>query len=141
MENMDSLFALASRSKFRFNTPSGVITVEDLWDLPLTSQGRPKANLDDIAKALNKQLKEANEEQSFVVNRSSVAATMANETKAMFDLVLFVIKTKMEERDAAMARSEKEANKQKIMALIERKKDEALAGKSADELMSLLNAM
>jgi hypothetical protein len=139
MENLGSLFVQASRSKFRFNTAAGVITVEDLWDLPLTDSR--KANLDDIAKSLNKQLKETSEEQSFVVTKTGAAATRANEVKAKFDLVLFVIKTKMEERDAALLRAEKEANKQKIMALIERKKDEALAGKSAEELMALLNTM
>lgn len=36
---------------------------------------------------------------------------------------------------------DKEANKQKIMALIERKKDEALAGKPLDELQALLSTM
>lgn len=132
---MENLFMLASRSKFRFNTAAGIITVEDLWDLPLTDSR--KANLDDIARGLNRQLKEANEEQSFV----RPTTVKGNEIKAKFDLVLFVIKTKMEERDLATARAEKESNKQKIMAIIEKKKDEALAGKSVDELHSLLNAM
>lgn len=131
---MENLFLLASRAKFRFNTPSGVITVEDLWDLPLSGR---RANLDDIAKALNKQLKSASEEQSFV--KPSAPAT--SEIQAKFDLVLYIIKTKIEERDAAQARADKEANKQKIMALIDRKKDEALASKSAEELQELLNKM
>lgn len=132
---MENLFTLASRSKFRFNTVSGVITTEDLWDLPLTDSR--KANLDDIAKDLNKQLKASNEEQSFV----KPATAKSNEVQAKFELVLFVIKTKMEERDAAKALADKAANKQKIMALIEKKKDEALAGKSEAELLQLLNAM
>ena len=129
------LFMLASRSKFRFNTVSGVIAVEDLWDLPLSDTR--KANLDDVAKDLNKQLKAANEEQSFV----KPAAAKTNEVQAKFDLVLTVIKTKMEERDAAKALADKLANKQKIMALIDKKKDEAMAGKSLEELQGLVNAM
>mgnify|MGYP001609208071 CR=1 FL=1 len=129
---MDNLFWLASRSKFRFATPAGTITTEDLWDLPL-SDAR-KANLDDIAKDLNKQLKVANEEQSFV----KPAAAKTNEVQAKFDLVLTVIKTKMEERDAAKAFADKQATKQKIMALIDKKKDEALAGKSEEELKALM---
>jgi hypothetical protein len=132
---MENLFLLASRSKFRFNTTSGVITTEDLWDLPLTDSR--KANLDDVAKDLNRQLKEANQEQSFV----KPSAPKTNEIQAKFDLVLAVIKTKMEERDTAKALADKLANKQKIMALIDKKKDEALAGKSLDELQSLVNAM
>ncbi len=128
------LFVLASRSKFRF-TP-GAMTAEDLWDLPLSGN---RANLDDIAKDLNRQLKEHKEdkEESFV--KPAIAG--AGELQAKFDLVLMVIKTKMEERDQARAQEEKKANKQKIMALIDRKKDEALAGKSAEELQALLNTM
>lgn len=134
----DNLFLTANRSKFRFQTASGIITTEDLWDLPLSDTR--KANLDDIAKDLNKQLKDTNEEQSFV--KPATAATVkTNEIKAKFDLVLLVIKTKMEERDAAKALADKQANKQKIMALIDKKKDEALAGKSAEELQALLSTM
>lgn len=133
---MENLFLLASRSKFRFNTTSGVITAEDLWDLPLTSPPGNKANLDDIAKALNKQLKEASEE-SFV----TPVTARTNEVQAKFDLVRFVIKSKMEERDAAKALADKAATKQKIMGLIEKKKDEALAGKPVEELQALLNSI
>lgn len=132
---MENMFIAASRSKFRFNTASGVLSVEDLWDLQLS--GTRAANLDDLAKDLNRQLKEANQEQSFV----KPAAATTNEIQAKFDLVLFIIKVKMEERDAAKLLEEKRINKQKIMSLIERKKDEALAGKSADELQALLNTM
>ena len=132
MSDVSSLFVAASRAKYRFNSVAGNLSVEDLWDLPLTDSRR--ANLDDIAKALNRQVKETSDEVSFV--RPAVSAS--TELKAKFDLVLFVIKTKMEERDATKALADKQANKQKIMALIDQKKDEALAGKSAEELQALL---
>lgn len=132
---MENLFMTASRSKLRFNSSAGPLTVEDLWDLPLTDTR--KANLDDVAKSLSKQLKEANEEQSFV----KPATAGSNETSVKFELVLFVIRTKMAERDAAKARADKEANKQKIMSLIEKKRDQSLENKSAEELQALLNTM
>jgi CxxC motif-containing protein len=127
---VNDIFIVASRQKFRYETTRGVLCVEDLWDLSL-------AQLDSVAKAVNKEIKEAEGEQYFV----KPATTASTEVKAKFDIVLYVIKVKMEERDAAAAKAEKEATKQKIMALIDKKKDEALAGKTADELMAMLNSM
>lgn len=43
------MFIKASRTKLRFESPKGLLSVEDLWDLPLIST-MGKANLDDIAK-------------------------------------------------------------------------------------------
>lgn len=127
------LFLVASRMKCRFNSPSGPLMAEDLWDLPLSGN---RANLDDIAKDLNKQLKSTSE-QSFV----KPATTSSNEVQVKFDLVLFVIKTKMEERDQALTLSQKQADKQKIMEIIAWKKDKALEGKTLEELQALVNAI
>lgn len=44
-----SIFEQASREKVRFQTQVGQVSVEDLWELPLSSKAN-KPNLDDIAK-------------------------------------------------------------------------------------------
>lgn len=125
----------AARYKYRFSSSVGYLSVEDLWDLPLTSER--KVNLDEIAKALNKEIKDAEGVQSFVEPSSATSS----EAKAKFDLVLEIIKVKIQERDEAKAAKVKAETKQKIMALIDRKKDEALAGKSTEELQALLSTM
>ena len=56
------MFEKASRMKLRFNTQRGVLSVEDLWDLPLIQ-------LDNIAIALNKKLQESKTE-SFIKTRT-----------------------------------------------------------------------
>lgn len=134
MAETNELFMTATRSKFRFPSSAGSLTVEDLWDLPLTGRS---ANLDDIARGLHRQLKEADGDVSFV--KPAVKTTA--ELQAKFDIVKYVIDAKMTERDARVAAEEKAAVKQRILGIIAKKKDEALEGKSVEELQTLLEAM
>jgi hypothetical protein len=129
------MYDKATRLKLRFDSPPGLVpqgqlSVEDLWDLPLTSVKR--VNLDDIAVLLNKELK-ATDSVSFVNNTSR-----ANEvTKLKFDIVLDVIRVKKEENEAEQAKRTNAEKKQKILALIDQKRDGELASKSVEELLAL----
>ena len=129
------MFEKASRQKLRFDTPKGQLSVEDLWDLPLHSL-TGKANLDDIAHVLDTDLK-AGTSKSFV-NK----ATSADEVlKLKFDIVIHVINTRLDEREAANKIAEKREQKQKIMAIIEQKKDAALSEASLADLEQMLAGM
>jgi hypothetical protein len=131
---MTEIFEQAARLKLRFGSPKGALTVEDLYDLPLSSQSG-RANLDDIAKALNRQLKVAVDEVSFV----APAAPKANdELELQFAVVKRIIEVRVAERDAAKARQEKAEKKQRIMELIARKRDEALSETSVEDLEKML---
>jgi len=131
---MENLFILASRNQFRFATPQGNCSVEDLWTLPLSSTKANQANLDDIAIALDKKVNEAGSTTSFVKK-----TTKANtEAKAMFDIVLYVIETKQAEATAAAEAQTKLDQKKRIMELLAQKRDESLANKSEEELQELL---
>lgn len=129
------IFQQASRIKARFDSPKGLLTVEDLWDLPLTS-ATGKANLDDIARGLHRALKET-AEVSFV----KPASTKPTDDQLCFDIVKFVIDTKMAERDAAAQETERKAKKQRILELIAKKQDETLEGKSEEELRQLAESL
>jgi len=126
------MFEKALKSHLRFKTTKGLITTEDLFDLDLISKNG-EADLDSLAKALNKEVKEAGEE-SFVKTKTKVNAL----AELKFEIVKHVIKIKLEEADAKKLLLEKKANSQKIMALISQKKDEALSSKSLEELEKLL---
>lgn len=129
------MYKKAAQLKVRFSTPKGELTIEDLFDLPLSSGvGRP--NLNDIAKALHKRLKDS-DEVDFVdtVKRSDTLDQLK------FDLVRDVIAVRVAERDAADIAAARKEEKQKIMALIEKKKDEALSGTSLEELEARLKAL
>lgn len=129
------MFAFATKKKIRFETSKGLLSVEDLWDLPLTSDnGRP--NLDDVAKGIYKAMKEG-EEISFV--KSNAASNAAfNVLKTKFDIVKYIIDVKLAEAEAAKKAKETKARNQRILGLIAQKEDEALASKSKEELLAML---
>lgn len=130
------LFATASRLKLRFDTAQGSLSAEDLWDLPLQTIRPVRASLDNIAIGLNKQLKEAGT-TSFVDD-----APLGNDDlKTKFDIVLYVISVRKEESKAEETRRANSEKKQRILELIAGKEDEALAGKSIDELRVLVGAL
>ena len=60
--NIMNIFEIASREDYRFNSVVGLISVSDLWKLPLTSSNEHKPNLNSIAIAISKSLKEFTEE-------------------------------------------------------------------------------
>src|ERR1019366_4994663 len=106
------MFTKASRLKLRFASPAGLVSTEDLWDLPLTS-GTGKANLDDIAKALFRQLK-SDDNSSFVVKERKSDETL----QLKFDVVKHIIDVRVAENEVlAVARINKE-KKQQILAII-----------------------
>jgi hypothetical protein len=131
------MFEQASRLKIRFATPQGLLSVEDLWDLPLTAKGRhaATANLDDIAIALHTKLK--NDDVSFVtdVTKPDPKAALA------FEIVKHVIKVRLDEKRQAEDAKARVDQKQKILGLMAQKEDAELAGKSLDELRALVAAL
>ena len=134
MDTNTNIFEQASRQAFRFVTPKGHLTVEDLWQLPLTSAAG-RANLDDIAKDLRKQLDST--AVSFVTDTTPVNKVY----QAQFDIVLHIIKVRLAEAEAATKAAEVREKKQKIMAIIERKSDEALSAASIEDLQAMLASL
>lgn len=132
-------FEYALRKKFRFDTPQGQLSTEDLWDLPLTkpssrTQRGIVANLDDIAIALNSQLKQ--DGVSFVVKDRK-----SDETVSMkLEIVKRVIEVKLAEKDAAEKAAEKRQNRQRMLAIIAEKEDDKLKSLPLDELRKLVEA-
>jgi hypothetical protein len=121
-----NIFEIATRKKLRFDTTSGQVSTEDLWDVTLSGKA---LSLDNIAKSLNKQLKESAEE-SFVV-KASAANT---ELQLKFDIVKHIIDVKLAEKAEREAAAEKRALKEKLLAIRERKADASLESKTLEEL-------
>jgi len=131
---MSNIFEIAARSKVRFTTSKGLLTVEDLWDLPLTSTtNRP--NLDDIARELHNASQATT--VSFV-NKSTASDTTA---KLKFDIVKHIIDTKLSEADTSRLARERKEKRDQIMELINRKENEKLSDSSIDDLRKMLDSL
>lgn len=122
------MFEAATRQKFRFKTDVGQITVEDLWDMPLTG-------LDKLAKTLRKELQESQEESFLEVKPKS---SVLNDK---FEIVKHVIATKLAERENAKNLQAKKERKQQILQILEAKQNEALLQKTPEELLKELQEL
>lgn len=126
------LFEYAARNKLRFQTSVGNLSVEDLWELPLTNSRGP--HLKGIATVLTAQLKESSKEElDFFNETDEVDPTL--QTK--FDIVKHIATTRVAENKAKTTAKEKADKKKEIRALIADKKKESLASKSLEELEAL----
>ena len=129
------MFEKASRLKLRFSTSIGMLSAEDLWDLPLSSRNGT-ANLDDIARNLDVDLQQG-AGRSFVTKTSPVNDLL----KLKFDIVLHVIEVKLAEADAAAQVRANKDKKQQLLGIIAQKENETLMGTSLDELKKMVESM
>jgi len=128
---MEKMFEKALRKKFRFPTNKGLLTTEDLWDLPLTGQ----ISLDSLAKNLNRQLKDCQE--SFVEKKSDKNVDLEHQ----FEIVKYIIDYKLKMAEAKKKERETKEKKQKIMQIIMEKEVEDLKSQSVDDLKKMLDEL
>ena len=132
---MDNLFLQATREKFRFESPKGDLSVEQLWDLPLTS--RTGFDLDTVAKAVNANLKSSNEESFVNVSNNPAVSRL----QAQLEVVKAIIEIKLAQAEAAKKRVEKAAERQRLMEVLHSKKDQELQGLSVEEIERRLSQL
>ncbi|MEV6346427.1 hypothetical protein [Actinoplanes sp. NPDC051851] len=128
-----TIFEKATREKFRYPSAKGQLTTEQLWELPLTAKSG--FSLDDVAKAVNAELK-AVDTESFVVTETNPAkATL--ETKLA--VVKHVIAVRLAEDQAAKAAAAKKLEKEKLLAVLGRKQDAVLENLTEAELLARID--
>lgn len=127
------IFKKASKKKLRFNTNRGVLSVEQLWDLPK----------DEIRQLVIKS-REAVKKSSGEVNDSELSfldapvKTKATDDELRFEILKDIYITKRSAEEKAQKKAEARANNKKILELIARKQDEALEKKSIKDLEKML---
>jgi len=130
------MFEQAARQKFRFDSSRGLLTVEDLWDIPLSSTSPTRANLDDIARGLHRRLRN-DEDVSFVEPDRKSDATV----QTMFDLVKRVIEVRLAENAAARSLREKAEKKQQLLSILKDRELDAFKTMPVDELRKAIEAL
>ena len=127
-----NMFEQAAREALRFETSKGLVNTEDLWLLPLTGD----ASLDDLAKLLNRQIKDSNEE-SFVIRTNPINRI----PKLKFEIVKYIISVKLNEQEEATQRADKKVRKEKLLSILATKEDSELEGKSSEEIRALIEEL
>lgn len=128
----------AIRAKFRFPSPAGELTLEQLWDIPLQSARAGKvANLDDTAKEVNRQLR-LQAEESFVQTTTNKAKVELEEKLAV---LVHVIQVRQAENAAAAAALERKNQKAKLLEILEDRTNQDLLKLSPEELRAKIEAL
>lgn len=120
-----NLFEIATRSKYRFPF-RGLITIEDLWALNLD-------NLNVVYQAL--------EAESDLMPKKSLFKIASDESAALENkiaIVKYIAEVKMFEAQERRKDAADKERRQKIMALIDEKKDADLRSKTIEELQKML---
>ncbi len=130
------LFERAARAKIRYATAKGTLSVEDLYDLPLTSERG--VSLDGLARGLHLSLRNT-ADVSFVT--PSTASKDTELLQLLFDVVKHVIEVRLAEREAEKVRRDNREKKDRLLAVLEHKETEELSAKSADEIRQMIEAL
>ena len=127
------IFKKASKKKLRFNTNRGVLSVEQLWDLP---KDEIRQLVIKSREAVKKSSGEVNDgELSFL---DAPVKTKATDDELRFEILKDIYITKKSAEEKAQKKAEARANNKKILELIARKQDEALEKKSIKDLEKML---
>lgn len=124
-----NIFEYATRNKMRFPY-KGMISVEDLWDMPLDA-------LDELYQNLNARKKAKYAEESLLKAKSKEDDVI----DIQIDIIKHIVSVKLEEKEKREKEAENRAKRQKIMAIMAARDDKALEEASDEELRKMLDEL
>lgn len=125
-----SNFKTATKNNVRYVTPKGHLSTEQLWGLTLTDLA---ASITAVKKILKKS---DDDDLGFLTETIKSDPT----EQLRFDVLKEVYLEKKADNEAVRNAREKKEHNNKILALIEEKKETGLKNKSVEELEALLMA-
>ena len=125
---MKNVFEIASREKYRFPF-KGQISTEELWDLSLEQ-------LNSVYKALVKSRRAQNEDSLLMtIGQTKEDVDLENR----IEIVKYVFEAKQLEIMERRNEADRQAKREKYIALLEKKEEEELGKKSVEELRQLID--
>ena len=130
-----NIFEQAVKTKLRFASPRGELTVEDLWELPLTSKSG--MSLDAIGRPIMKTLRDSDED-SLV----ETASTSRNETNVLrLSIIKHIISAKQAENLAKTNQAALDSQRAILRQALASKRIEEVNNLSAEELERRIAAL
>jgi hypothetical protein len=130
-----NIFEYATRNKLRFASIRGLLTTEQLWELPL--QSKEGFDLDSVAKTANMALR-AEGEESFV---STTPAPKKRELEIALEVVKHIIAFKLEQAEMVRLRKARADERERLLNILASKEEQALNELTPDEIRKRLDAL
>lgn len=131
-----NIFERAARTKLRFQSPMGLLTVEDLWDIPLTAKRTP--SIEALGTAVMVSLK-ARDGTTFLSDKKSDPVKVA--LQLQYDILRHVADAKTAEADAAEKRMARAADRRILRDALADKASEAIRAMSAEDIQKKLKEL
>jgi len=118
----------ASKLQLRFTTEKGVLSVEQLWGLPFYV-------ISNSIKDIKKLLKKNDDDELSFLDDSKV---IDSENELRFEILKDIYITRKTEQEEIRTAADTKEHNQKILGLIQKKKEDSLSSMSVEELEALL---
>lgn len=131
----NDIFLRASRARLRFQSANGNLTVEDLWEIPLTTSSSNKASIENIGAGLL-------EKQSKYKQNSILGPATRSAEQETVDLAVEVLRTVAQIRQAEInAKTLAAAKASEAAKLKQRIEELEFSSATPDELRARLAAL
>lgn len=136
MSDTNNIMFQAALQKLRFYTNRGLLSAENLFDMPL--QSKDAFSLDVLAKGVNHQLRQEAEESFVETGVNPAKAKLELQLELQLEVIKAVIAYKVEQQKAREAAAARKVERAKLVNLLGEKQDEALKTLTPEEIQKRL---
>ena len=126
------MFQKATKVKLRFNSGRGLLSVEDLWDLPIDGE----LSINSLYIDVNNQLK-AESTEGLISKKTNNCDAL----ELRLEILKSIYEVKLQEQKDAEQSVYKASQRQKILSIISNKQDTKLTESTVEELETMLKKL